>query len=99
MMVIDEPGGVASLGAGMILLTAALFRRWIGRRSGFVLSIVGILLVAVGIADLGGKDKDIPLFATALIAFGALIVVKALSARRWIRDNAQIVIRTPDDQA
>ena len=100
MMVIDEPAGVASLGAGAILLGAALFRRWIGRRSGFVLTLTGVLLAAIGIANLGGDDRDIPLLATALIAVGALVVVKALSARRWIREHAtEITIYWPDDRA
>lgn len=97
MGIVDEPAGVASLGAGSILLAAALFRKWIGNRAGFVLSLTGLLLVVIGINDLNGEDRGIPLLAVALISIGALIVVRALGARRWVNDRARgITIRYDD---
>ena len=99
MGVIEEPPGVASIGAGAILLTAALFRKAMGGRAGFVLSLTGILLLATGINDLSSDVRRVPLFATALIAFGAMIIVRALGARRWLRSHTtQITIQRPDDQ-
>lgn len=94
MKIIDEPAGMASIGAGAILLAGALWRRSVGRRAGFILSAMGILLVALGLKDTATGGKDIPLFATALIAIGALIVTKAIAVSRTVR-STQIVIRGP----
>jgi len=82
MMVIDEAPGVASIGAGAILLLGALFKRAYGLRAGFVLTMVALLLLGLGLGDLGGEDNGIPLVATALIAFGAMMLVKAFGPRR-----------------
>lgn len=99
MGIIDEAPGVAGIGAGAILLTAALFRKAMGGRAGFILSLTGILLVAIGISDLSTDERRIPLFAVALIAFGAMIVVRALGARRWLKNNVtEIRINLPDDK-
>lgn len=99
MWIIDEPPGVASIGAGAILLAAALFRKAMGGRAGFVLSLMGILLVAIGIGDLSTDERRIPLVAVALIAIGAMIVVRALGARRWLKHNVtEIRINLPDDR-
>jgi len=91
MMVVEERPGVASLGAGVILLTIAVLRRASGFRSGFVVTVAGLLLLAIGIDRLNGAQRDIPLFATLLIAFGALIVGKALGAGK--RSGTTIEIR------
>lgn len=87
MIIVDERAGVASIGAGVILLAGALWRRAVGRRAGFILSAMGILLVLFGINDLNGDDKGIPLFATALIAIGALIITKAIGISRAVRSH------------
>lgn len=90
MGVVDERAGVASIGAGAILLTIGVLRRASGMRSGFVVTVGGLLLVAIGLNDLNGDDNGIPLFAVALIAFGALIIGKALGAGK--RRGTSIVI-------
>lgn len=98
MMAVDEPAGVASIGAGAILLAGAALRRWMGRRAGFVLTVAGLMLVLLGLNDLNGDDTGIPLFATVLIAVGALIVLKAFGARRWIRHTSeQVTIWLPGE--
>lgn len=87
MMIVDEKPGVASLGAGAILLAGALWRRMSGRNAGFVLSVMGLLLLLFGINDLNGEDTGIPLFATALIAIGALIITKTIGLNRRLRSG------------
>lgn len=87
MGVVDERAGVASIGAGAILLAGALWRRSVGRRAGFILSVMGILLVLLGINDWNGDDRGIPLFSTALIAVGALIVTKAIGLSRKVQKS------------
>lgn len=77
MMVVEERAGVASIGAGAILLAGSAFRRAYGGRAGFVLTFMGILLLVLGLSDVGGDDRGIPLFATALIAIGSLVLVRA----------------------
>jgi hypothetical protein len=53
----------------------------------------------IGISDLSTDERRIPLFAVALIAFGALIVVRALGARRWLKQNVtEIRINLPDER-
>lgn len=96
MIIVDEKPGVASIGAGSILLAGALWRRSAGRRAGFVLSAMGLLLVLFGIKDLNGDDTGIPLFATALIAIGALIITKAIGLSRMVKNNAiTLQVRRP----
>ena len=99
MMVVNERPGVASIGAGVILLMAAFARRASGWRAGLVITIAGVLLLAFGIRDLSGSNKGIPLFAVFLIGFGAMVVARAISGGRWIKRNAgSITIRMPDDR-
>lgn len=82
MGIADERPGVGSIGAGAILLLGAMIRKSQGHRAGAFLPLVGVLLVLMGINDLGGDDRGIPFLATALIAFGALVLVRALSVPR-----------------
>lgn len=82
MGVVDEPAGVASIGAGAILLIGAFLRRAMGAQAGFVLTVAGALLVIFGLNDLNGDTTRIPLFAVALIAFGAFVIARALSFGR-----------------
>jgi hypothetical protein len=91
MKIIDEPSGTASIGAGVIMLVGALWRRSVGRRAGFILSVMGILLVALGFKDTATGGKGIPLFATALIAIGALIVTKAIAVSRYAQRSGIVV--------
>lgn len=88
MKIIDEPAGMASIGAGVILLGGALWRRSVGRRAGFILSAMGILLVVLGFKDTATGGKGIPLFATALIAIGALIITKAIAVSRTVKTTS-----------
>jgi len=88
MIIVDEDPGVASIGAGAILLAGALWRRTAGRRAGFILSVMGALLVLFGVNDLNGDDTGIPLFATALIAIGALIITKAIALSRAVKTTS-----------
>lgn len=82
MMVIDERPGVASIGAGAILLASAAFRRATSGRAGFVGWAVGVLLVVFGLNALNGSSHGIPLLATALIAFGSLVLMRAIGGAR-----------------
>ncbi|HEX9711490.1 MAG TPA: hypothetical protein VGB52_02925 [Actinomycetota bacterium] len=82
MRVVDENAGVASIGAGAILLIGALLRRAMGQHAGFILTVAGALLVLIGLNDLNGDQPRIPLFAVALIGFGAFVIARALSAGR-----------------
>lgn len=95
MMVVEESPGVASIGAGAILLLSALLRRALAWRAGFVLWAMGALLVIFGLNDLGGDDRGIPLFAVALIGFGSLMLVRAFSTPWWQRSGA--VVRRPPE--
>lgn len=85
MLVIDEEPGAASIGAGVILIIGALWRRMVGRRAGFLTSASGILLVLLGLGDRNGDQDGIPLFATTLIAIGALIISKSVSLSRAMK--------------
>ncbi len=104
MMVVDERAGVASIGAGAILLGGAAARRAMGWRAGLVMTIAGFLLLAFGLNDLNGTETGIPLFAVILIAFGALAIGKSLSRSRTGPGGRAgpraptITIRIPDDR-
>jgi hypothetical protein len=91
MMIVDEDPGIASIGAGLILLTGALIRRSVGRRAGFLLSVNGLLLLLLGINDLNGDDRGIPLFATTLIAIGALIITRAIGLSRRMKSGGFMI--------
>lgn len=93
MMVVDEAAGVASIGAGVILLAAAALRKAVSRRAAPAMLIAGLLLLALGVNDLNGDDKGIPLLAVALIAFGTLMLVKALT--RPSRGSTITIVREP----
>lgn len=82
MGIVDERAGIASIGAGAILLIGALLRRAMGQHAGFVLTVAGVLLVLIGLNDLNGDDQGVPLFAVALIGFGAFIIARAFSVGR-----------------
>lgn len=79
MIAVDEAPGVASIGAGVILLIGAIRRRTQGRRAGAFIPLVGVLLVIMGANDIGGDDRGIPFVATVLIALGALVLVRAVT--------------------
>lgn len=79
MLAVDEGPGVASIGAGAILLIGAILRRAQGRRAGAFIPLVGVLLVIMGANDLGGDDQGIPFVATVLVALGALVLVRAVT--------------------
>jgi len=108
MMVVEEPAGVASLGAGIILLVGALLRRAMGMQAGFVLTVAGALLVFFGVSDLNGEDTSIPLFAVVLIAIGAFIIARGIGyargggptieIRRFYETRYGGRHRPPDDQ-
>jgi uncharacterized membrane protein (UPF0136 family) len=97
MMIVDEHAGVASIGAGVILLVAVFFRRAMGRRAGFVLTLMGTLLLALGIWDLNGDRRGIPLIAVALISIGTLVVLRTISAKRWLDRQVRSLERPPRD--
>lgn len=78
----DVEPGVPSIGAGAILLLGAAIRKAQGRRPGAFIPLVGVLLVIMGINDLNGDDRGIPFVATALVALGALVLVRAFTAPR-----------------
>jgi hypothetical protein len=96
MKIVDEPAGMASIGAGVILLGGALWRRSVGRRAGFILSAMGILLIFLGIKDTATGGRDIPLLATAFIAIGALIITKAIAVSRQVRSTGIVIQRRRD---
>jgi hypothetical protein len=91
MMIVDEDPGIASIGAGVILLTGALIRRSVGRRAGFLLSVNGLLLLLLGINDLNGDDRGIPLLATTLMAIGALIITRAIGLSRRLKSGGFMI--------
>lgn len=93
MLIIDEAPGVASIGAGTIFLVAAVCRRSIGRRAGFLISANGILLVLLGVNDLNGDDRGIPLLGTTMLAIGALIITKAFAVSRLAKQRGISVRR------
>lgn len=95
MMVVDERPGVASIGAGVILLLGAVARRALGWRAGLVMTIAAVLLLGIGINNLDGTKNDIPLLAVILIAFGALAIGKAISRGRRRQTTPTITITVP----
>jgi len=95
MMIVEEQPGVASIGAGVILLAAVFFRRAMGRRAGFMLTLMGVLLLGLGVWDLNGDRRGIPLIAVALISIGTLVVIRTISARRWIDRQVRDLQRPP----
>jgi hypothetical protein len=97
MLVVDEKAGVGSIGAGVILLIGAAMRKAQGRRAGAFLPLVGVLLVIMGINDLNGDDRGIPFLATALIALGALVLVRAVTGPKVHSRGMMITFGDPDD--
>lgn len=97
MMIVDEDPGIASIGAGVILLAGALLRRTVGRRAGFLLSVNGLLLLLLGINDLNGDDRGIPLIATTLIALGALIITRAIGMARRGQGGITVIMERDRD--
>lgn len=97
MLLVDEDPGVASIGAGAILLIGAALRRAQGRRAGAFLPLVGVLLVLMGINDLNGEDRGIPFVATALVALGALMLVRAVTGPKVASRGMMITFGDPDN--
>lgn len=82
LLAVDERDGVGFLGAGAILFASALLQRLAGHAAGAPFWIGGGVLLYLGFDDLYGLD-DVPVAAIALIVLGALILLRAVTGRRW----------------
>ena len=74
------PPGTWLIGTGLLLLGLAAVRYFNGLRVSTVVTILGALALAGGLADLTGVTP--PLLALGLIVFGALVVLGPLVAHR-----------------
>ncbi|HVL32387.1 MAG TPA: hypothetical protein VM600_02275 [Actinomycetota bacterium] len=81
MMMIEEPEGLAGVGAGAILLLSAVLQKLLKWEAGAVLWIAGVALVFSGINELLG-DREVPVLAIVLLVVGALVIGRAMAPRR-----------------
>jgi hypothetical protein len=79
MIVVNEPDGLAQLGAGVILLASAFYQRMRSWHAGLVTWVVGAILVGMGIGDLS-SSADIPWLGISVILVGLWMLARA--ARR-----------------
>ncbi len=68
------PSGTWLVGTGVLLLALNAVRYFRGMRPHLFTLVLGILALAGGLADFA--NVRLPLFALALVAFGALLLVK-----------------------
>jgi hypothetical protein len=72
------PSGTWLVGTGLLLLALTAVRHSAGARVSGVLTVLGALMLAGGLAELGGVS--LPLLAIGLIVFGAVMVLKPFVA-------------------
>lgn len=80
MIIADEPRGMAPLGFGGILLASAVYQRFSGYHPGILTWVFGVVLVAVGIGDLG-IESDVPWFGIAVVLAGLWLLYRAIRRR------------------
>jgi hypothetical protein len=80
------PDGTGALGVGVILLGLNLARSWKGQPASGFTTTLGILALLLGSLEIGQSllhlSFELPIFAILLLAFGAILLGRALLQNR-----------------
>lgn len=83
MLMVDERPGVTAVGLGGIMLASAVIQRALGYRAGLLLWGFGLYFLIGGLADLTDLKLSNVALAGVLIAFGALLLIRATGGPGW----------------
>ncbi|MFA5890214.1 MAG: hypothetical protein WDA27_04555 [Actinomycetota bacterium] len=89
----DLSTGIPATVAGGILLLSAIAQKAAGHSAGLILWAGGLGFLLSGVNDLLGRDRNVPIFAGALVVVGVLLLARALAGGR--KNSWQGNSRTP----